>query len=69
MRRIVLTVLLLALAPVAAPAQGVGPNQDRRAELEQQVRRQFMARSGGSWRRAPTPGATWRWRATRYASI
>lgn len=43
MKRIGLMALVLAVAPMALPAQGVGPNQDRRAELEQQVRRQFLA--------------------------
>lgn len=35
-------VVLALMVPAAAVAQGHGPDQERRAELERQVRRQFM---------------------------
>lgn len=41
--RLVILGLTLLLVPGVAVAQGRGPDQDRRAELEQQFRHQFMA--------------------------
>lgn len=43
MRTVWLMVVALLVAPVVLQAQVRGPDRDRRAELEQQVRRRFMA--------------------------
>lgn len=41
-----MVVLALLVAPVAVQAQGMGPDQERRTELERQVRHQFLTQVG-----------------------